>query len=117
VGFAQAFAILPSVSRSGATIVAALWGGLTPFAAGEYSFLLAIPVIAGAGLLEARHMTVQVAAVGAVPLLVSVIVAFAAGVWSIRFLVALLQRGRFYTFAPYCWVVGVLTLVYAIWHR
>jgi undecaprenyl-diphosphatase len=117
IGLAQAFAILPSVSRSGATIAAALWAGLTPYAAGEYSFLLAIPVIAGAGLLEARHMTVQVAAVGAVPLAVSFLVAFVAGIWSIRFLIALLQRGRFYVFAPYCWIVGALTLVYAIWHR
>lgn len=117
IGLAQAFAILPSVSRSGATIVAGLWSGLTPYAAGEYSFLLAIPVIAGAGILEGRHMTVQVTAVGAVPLLASVIVAFAAGVWSIRFLVVLLQRGRFHVFAPYCWIVGGLTLVYALWHR
>jgi undecaprenyl-diphosphatase len=116
VGAAQAFAILPSVSRSGATVAAALWSGLTPAAAAEYSFLLAVPVIAGAALVEGRHMTVQVAAVGAVPLAASFLVAFAAGIWSIRFLVALLRRGRFYAFAPYCWVVGVLTLAYALWH-
>lgn len=116
IGLAQAFAILPSVSRSGATVAAALWAGLAPYPAGEYSFLLAVPVIAGAGLLEGRHMTVQIAAVGAVPLIVSFIAAFAAGIWSIRFLIVLLQRGRFHAFAPYCWVVGTLTLVYAFWH-
>jgi len=48
---------------------------------------------------------------------VSFVLAFASGIWSIRFLVALLQRGRFYAFAPYNWIVGVLTIGYAVWRR
>ncbi len=116
IGFAQAFAILPAISRSGATVAAGLWGGLTPMAAAEFSFLMAVPVIAGAALLEGRDAVLNVAAVGAVPWLVSFVVAFASGLWSIRFLVALLRRGRFYVFAPYCWGVGVLTVAYALWH-
>ena len=115
IGFAQAFAILPAISRSGATVAAALWGGLTPAAAAEFSFLMAVPVIAGAAVLEGRDAVLNVAAVGAVPWLASFVVAFASGLWSIRFLVALLRRGRFYLFAPYCWAVGLLTLVYALW--
>jgi len=116
IGFAQALAaVFRGVSRSGSTVCAALWGGLGPAAAAEFSFLLAIPVIAGAAILEARHMAVNVAAVGALPLAVSFVLAFASGIWSIRFLVALLQRGRFYTFAPYNWIVGVLTIGYAVW--
>ena len=116
VGFAQALAaVFRGVSRSGSTVCAALWGGLDPVAAAEFSFLLAIPVIAGAALIEGRHMAVNVTAVGAVPLAVSFALAFAAGIWSIRFLVALLKRGRFYAFAPYNWTVGVLTIVYALW--
>jgi len=118
IGFAQAVAALfRGVSRSGSTVCAALWAGLGPTAAAEFSFLLAIPVIAGAALVEGRHMAVNVAAVGAVPLAVSFAVAFASGIWSIRFLVALLKRGRFYAFAPYNWIVGVLTIVYALWLR
>jgi undecaprenyl-diphosphatase len=116
IGAAQAAAILPAISRSGATIAAALWAGLTPAAAAEFSFLMAIPVIAGAGLLEARDAVLNLAQVGAVPWAVSFVVAFAAGIWSIRLLVALLARGRFYLFAPYCWAVGAFTLVYALWH-
>src|SRR3989441_7961078 len=46
IGFGQAFAILPAISRSGATVAAALWSGLTPTAAAEFSFLMAVPVIA-----------------------------------------------------------------------
>jgi undecaprenyl-diphosphatase len=116
IGCAQAFAILPAISRSGATVATALWGGLTPTAAAEFSFLMAIPVIAGAALLEGRDAVLNVAAVGAVPWMVSFVVAFASGIWSIRWLVALLRRGRFYAFAPYCWAVGAFTLVYALWH-
>lgn len=116
IGFAQAFAILPAISRSGATVAAALRAGLTPTAAAEFSFLMSIPVIAGAGLLEGRNAVLNVAQVGAVPWAVSFVAAFAAGIWSIRWLVALLKRGRFYAFAPYCWAVGVFTLAYALWH-
>lgn len=117
IGLAQALAaVFRGVSRSGATVCAALWGGLAPVAAAEFSFLLAIPVIAGAALVEGRHMIVDVAAVGVLPLAVSFGLAFASGIWSIRFLVALLKRGRFYAFAPYNWLVGVLTIAYAVWH-
>ncbi len=115
IGAGQAFAILPAISRSGSTVAAALWAGLTPVAAAEFSFLLAVPVIAAAALLDARNATVNIAAVGVGPLIVSFVLAFASGVFAIRFLVALLRRGRFYAFAPYCWAVGVLTLVYALW--
>jgi len=118
IGAGQAFAILPAISRSGSTVAAALWAGLTPAAAAEFSFLLAVPVIAGAALLEGRHATVNIAAVGLGPLIVSFVLSFASGVFAIRFLIALLRRGRFYVFAPYCWIVGILTLGYAIlWRR
>ncbi len=116
VGVAQAVAIFPGISRSGSTLSAALWCGLGPAAAAEFSFLLAVPTIAGAALLEGRHAAADVAAVGALPLAASCVVAFAGGVWSIRFLVALLRRGRFHAFAPYCWAAGALTLLYA-WLR
>src|SRR2546427_1928592 len=82
IGFAQALAaVFRGVSRSGSTVSAALWGGLGPAAAAEFSFLLAIPVIAGAAILEGRHMAVNVAAVGALPLAVSFVLAFASGIW------------------------------------
>jgi undecaprenyl-diphosphatase len=118
VGFAQAVAaVFRGVSRSGSTVCAALWGGLDAKAAAEFSFLLAIPVIGGAALVEGRHAAVDIVAVGAVPLAVGFVCAFASGIWSIRFLVRLLQRGRFYAFAPYCWTVGVLTIAYGLWRR
>ncbi len=117
IGLAQAVAILPGISRSGSTVSAALWRNLAPAAAAEFSFLLAVPVIAGAALLEGRHATASLAAIGVVPFVTAFVVAFASGIWAMRFLVALLQRGRFYAFAPYCWAVGALTLALALWRR
>ena len=116
IGLAQAFAPLPGVSRSATTISSGLWVGLGAVAAADFSFLMAIPLIAGAGLVEARHASADIAQVGAVPLLVGCIVAFLSGVFAIRFLVAMLRRGRFYQFAPYCLAIGLFTLAYALWH-
>jgi undecaprenyl-diphosphatase len=116
IGLAQALAPLPGVSRSGMTIASGLWVGLGAVAAADFSFLMAIPLIAAAGLLEARHASADLAQIGVVPLVVGALVAFASGVFAIRFLVAMLRRGRFYVFAPYCVAIGVLTIVYALWH-
>ena len=98
------------------TISSGLWVGLGAVSAADFSFLMAIPLIAGAGLVEARHASVDIAQVGAVPLLVGCLVAFGSGVFAIRFLVAMLRRGRFHAFAPYCVAVGLFTLAYALWH-
>lgn len=116
IGVAQALAILPGVSRSGMTISSGLRVGMGTIAAADFSFLMAIPLIAGAGLWEARHLSTDMGQVGTVPLLAGCLVAFVSGVFAIRFLVAMLQRGRFHVFAPYCFVIGLLTIVYSLWH-
>ena len=113
MGLAQVLAILPVVSRSGTTIAAAMWCRVGARAAAEFSFLMAVVVIAGTGLLEAMHM-----AEGPLVFEWGVVWAFLAalvsGVFAIRFLVMLLRRGRFHVFAPYCAVVGSLTLLWAV---
>lgn len=116
IGLAQALAPMPGISRSGMTIASGLWVGLGAVAAADFSFLMAIPLIAGAGLLEARHAAADLALVGVVPLVVGALVAFFSGVFAIRFLVVMLRRGRFHVFAPYCIAIGLFTLAYALWH-
>lgn len=111
IGTAQAIAILPAISRSGATIGAALWGGLKAEAAAEFSFLMSIIVIAGSGLLEARHIPAGTAALSA-GLLIAFVAAMLSGIFAIRFLVRLLQRGRFHRFAPYCAALAVFCFVW-----
>jgi len=115
IGVAQALAILPGVSRSGSTVSVGLWLGLSPVRAAEFSFLMAIPIIASAALFESRHGLAGIAAIGAGPLALSFAVAFLSGILAIRLLLLLLARGRFYAFAPYCWTIGAAAILYALW--
>jgi len=108
VGLAQALAILPGISRSGTTIAAALWRGADPRAAAEFSFLMAVVVIAGTGLLQAGE-AVSAVSLGAGHAW-AFVGALVSGVAAIRFLVMLLRHGRFHQFAPYCAAVGLVTL-------
>jgi undecaprenyl-diphosphatase len=114
VGVAQAVAILPGISRSGSTIATGIWAGLDPVRAAEFSFFMAMPAIAGAALLELPNLTASAASVGAVPLAVSFGAALVSGVAAIRLLIWLLARRAFHRFAPYCWTLGVLSLVWAL---
>jgi undecaprenyl-diphosphatase len=114
IGVAQAAAILPGISRSGATVAAGLWHGTDPVRAAEFSFLLAIPAIVGAAALQVGHLSGNGAPVAVGPLAVSFLVALVSGVWAIRILIVLLRRGAFHRFAPYCWAIGGGTIVWAL---
>jgi undecaprenyl-diphosphatase len=114
IGVGQALAIFPGISRSGTTVAAGLWLGVDPVKAAEYSFLLAIPAIGGAAILQLPHLEADIAMVGAGPLAVSFIASLVSGIIAIRLLVALLQRRAFHRFAPYCWAVGLVTLAWVL---
>lgn len=103
IGVAQGVAVLPGVSRSGATISVGMLLGLERRWAGEFSFLLAIPAIMGAMLLEAKEMASAVS----LPLIVGTICAFASGYGALKLLFGMIRRGKFYLFAPYCWALGM----------
>lgn len=111
IGVAQAIAIIPAISRSGTTIAAALWTGVAPAAAAEFSFLMSIVVIAGTGVLEFRHVPpgVNLFAPGVIAAFVA---ALLSGIVAIKFLVALLRSARFHLFAPYCAILGLLCIVW-----
>jgi undecaprenyl-diphosphatase len=108
IGLAQAVAILPGISRSGATISAGLAAGLTRRDAATFSFLLAIPAIAGASVLEARDLFSQSAM--SLPwshLAIGAAVAFGVGLVSLTVLVRIIETGRLVWFAYWCLTVGV----------
>lgn len=113
IGLAQALAILPGISRSGATVTAALWLRVHPARAAEFSFLMAIPAIAGAALLEAPEV-LNGSSWGSVPVAAGFVSAMASGVVAIKVLVRMLEKGSFYRFAPYCWLVSLVTLLW-VW--
>lgn len=112
IGAAQAFAILPGISRSGSTITVGLWGRLAGERAAEFSFLLSIPAIAGAALLQLGEINASLGQVGGGALLVGAIAAFLSGVLAIQSLVWLIRRQAFHAFAYYVWAVGALFLLY-----
>ncbi len=114
IGLAQSLALLPGVSRSGTTISAALLLGMWPGLAAEFSFLLALPAILGAGLLEFGGLLSGEAALhhGAGPLALGSLSAFVFGLAAIYFLLKALQHGNFSRFAYYVWAVGLLCLLF-----
>ncbi len=111
IGLAQAVALIPGISRSGATVVAALWLGLEAREAAAFSFLMAIPAIAGAAVLQLPELA-DGAALPLGVLGVGSLVAAVTGVLAIRTFVALLGRRAFHFFAPYCWLVGIAFVAY-----
>jgi len=111
IGTAQGIAIVPGISRSGATIVCGLLVGLNRDLAGRFSFLLCIPAIVGALLLE-LDMT-AVARVGAFPLIAGFVASALVGFLVLKVLMGIVRKGHFYYFAPYCWAIGILTLILA----
>ncbi len=117
IGVAQAFAIFPGISRSGSTIAAGILRGLPRTAAARFSFLLATPIIIGAGLKQAFDvLTGSVALANDLigPLILGFLAAAVVGFLSIWFLMRLLQRWRLYGFAAYCAAFGTLSLLVAL---
>lgn len=112
VGVAQAAAIVPGVSRSGATVVAALWKGVDPAEAAAFSFLMSVVAVGGAALLKLPEVVSASGPVALPPLAVASAAACAAGVLAIRLFRAMLERRSFHVFAPYLWVAGAVFLWY-----
>jgi undecaprenyl-diphosphatase len=115
VGLAQALAIFPGISRSGATIAAGLGRGLRRAPAARFSFLLATPIILGAGLLKVADLAhVGGLAAQAPVLIIGFLTAALVGFGCIHFLLRYLQRRRLYPFAIYCAAAAVACLLVAL---
>jgi undecaprenyl-diphosphatase len=114
IGCAQSLALCPGVSRSGATILAALILGLRRSDAARFSFLLGIPAVAGAGLLEARHAIAELGADAWRPLAVALAVAAVTGYASIAWLLRFLGDHRLRGFAMYRGAVAIALAIVLI---
>ncbi len=119
IGAVQAVAILPGISRSGATILAGLGLGLRRDAAATFSFLLAVPAIAGACVLELLDLFGEPATKQLPPstLLLGSVVSLIVGVLALRWLLNWLERGRLYQFGVWCCAFGGAVLGYLAWSR
>lgn len=108
IGIAQGIAITPGISRSGATISAGLLLGLNRELSGKFSFLLSIPAILGATLLEALKIG---RAAEVWPTLLGMITAFIVGLFSLTFLVKMIRMGLLSNFSYYCFGLGLLMIL------
>ncbi|HEY2155624.1 MAG TPA: undecaprenyl-diphosphate phosphatase [Isosphaeraceae bacterium] len=114
IGLAQAFAPLPGVSRSGLTITSGLARGLSREWAVGFSLLMAVPVIAGAGVLELKDVTPAMLAPEFLwPTIFAAIVAGLVGYGAILWLVRLARAGRLWYFSVYLFVLGIGVLILA----
>jgi undecaprenyl-diphosphatase len=112
IGLAQGLSIIPALSRSGATIAAGVFLGLERAFLVRYSFLLSIPAVAGAFILQIvahRHEAFRQADLLAYG--VGTLAALVVGYWSIAVLLSMTRSRQLSVFAYYCWAIGVVALV------
>ncbi|MDL2226849.1 undecaprenyl-diphosphate phosphatase [Deltaproteobacteria bacterium OttesenSCG-928-M10] len=112
IGLVQGLAIVPGFSRSGFTICAGLFAGLSRETAARYSFILSMPAIIGATILEAREGLAST--FSAPEFAAGFAVAAISGFLALSFLVRLLKQDDFAVFSWWCWAVGIFAL---IWQR
>lgn len=111
IGFAQGIAVMPGISRSGATIATGIMTGLEKKAACRFSFLLAVPAIAGASLLKAHKITAGLTATEAVSFISGGLAAMVTGIFAIRFLLKIVGGDKLYIFGIYCFLAGLVTII------
>lgn len=109
IGLAQAVAITPGISRSGSTIAAGLFCRLDQRFAARFSFLLSIPAILGSVILELPELK-ALGLTHLFPVILGTLASFLTGLLAIRWLLAIIGRGKLHLFSFYCWAAGLLTL-------
>jgi len=112
VGLAQGLAITPGISRSGSTIAAGLMRGLDRDTATRLSFLLSLPAVLGAAILKTPELFRESSAHPIAYVLIGIVVSALVGIVAIKYLVAILRRGKLQYFAYYVWAVGLLTIFF-----
>jgi len=110
IGVAQAFAIAPGISRSGATISAGLFLGLERELAARYSFLLSIPAILGAALVQAKDIS-SVLDISTAATIAGFLAAAISGYIAIKIVLKLIKERNLLIFAYYCWIIGPIAMI------
>ena len=109
IGFGQALAIIPGISRSGMTITLSLCFGLSPQESAKFSFLLSIPVIAGAGILGIKDIQ-STETFSADIIIAALFSSFLIGIVALKVLIKILKLGKFYIFGIYCICLGLVSI-------
>ena len=111
IGIAQAFAILPGISRSGATIAISLLLGVARDRAARFSFLMIVPLIFGSMAKKILDGGLEQEVLSLTPILAGFVAAFFSGYLACQWLIALVKRSQLRYFAYYCALVGTIALV------
>ena len=114
IGCAQALALIPGTSRSGVTLIAALWLGLSRRVAAKFSFLLSVPIILGAATLKMNDLIEATESVAWDTILVGVIVSFLSAYLCIRLFLTWVQRIGLLPFVAYRLALGMILLILII---
>lgn len=115
IGTLQGAAILPAISRSGLTIAGALFRGINREDAATFSFLISLPAILGAVLLQSLDIIKDdtiVSTIGLIPIMVGTIVAAIFGYIAIKWMLKILKTGSLKVFSIYVWIVGITVLIF-----
>ncbi len=112
IGIAQGLAIAPGISRAGSTIATALICGVSRAEAARFSFLISIPAIAGAALLELRETSLLTA--NASYLWIGFITAYFVGLLGLTIIVKIVHRGKIHLFSGYLFAVGLIAVYFAM---
>lgn len=110
IGMVQGFAVVPGISRSGSTIAAGMFAGLTRARAAKFSFLLSVPAICGAQIVSVKDLIETGGRIDPATIYAT-IVSFMVGLIALKVLLRLVHTGKFHLFAPYCWLAGGLALL------
>jgi undecaprenyl-diphosphatase len=114
IGVIQAIAILPGISRSGATIALAVLLKIDRDKAAQFSFLMVIPLILGSMAKSIMDGDLSQESIALLPLLVGFVSAFITGVFACRWMIALVKKSQLKSFSIYCVAVGVIAILFSL---
>ncbi len=113
IGIMQGIAVLPGLSRSGSTISIGLYLGVHRNTAGMFSFLLSMPAILGAELLNLKDGLTGTEQINIGAILFGIVVSFIIGYLALQILIKLINKGKLYMVAPYCWLIGTIAVLHS----
>ena len=114
IGVSQAIAILPGISRSGATISTSVLLGVDRSKAARFSFLMVVPLIVGKVIKDVSGGEISFESTEILPLAIGFIAAFVSGLFACKWMIALVKKSKLSYFAIYCAVIGSIAIIYSL---
>ena len=114
VGISQAIAVLPGISRSGATISTSVLLGIDRTKAARFSFLMVVPLIVGKMIKDMAGGEIHFTSSEAVPLIIGFFAAFISGLLACKWMIALVKKSKLTYFSIYCAVIGLIAITYSL---